>query len=146
MAADLLQEACLRLWRHIGEVRTIPDERRRYWLFSVAGNIANDYYRRRAVRERHEAPSLQRDLADTTMLQEQTESVAAVDAAMQHLPEELRTVMALRFLAEMNSEEIGAALGKPAGTVRYQIAQARRRLAQELRLLQDSASEESAIA
>jgi len=150
VAADLLQETCLRLWRHIQELRIIPEERRRYWLFAVARNVANDYHRRRGVRERHEAAQPDRDLADgagdSTSRLEQAESATAVDVAMQRLPEDLRTVMTLRFLAEMTSEEIGQALGRPAGTVRYQIAKARRRLAQELHLVQGITSEESATA
>jgi RNA polymerase sigma-70 factor (ECF subfamily) len=55
---------------------------------------------------------------------------------MLRLPEEQRTLLALRFVAGLTSDEIGQALGKPAGTVRYQIAQARRRLAQELGMLE----------
>jgi RNA polymerase sigma-70 factor (ECF subfamily) len=48
------------------------------------------------------------------------------------LPEALREVLVLHVLGDRNSTEIGAALGRPAGTVRYQLAEARRLLARAL--------------
>jgi RNA polymerase sigma-70 factor, ECF subfamily len=44
-------------------------------------------------------------------------------------------VLVLQVLDERTSAEIGELLGRPAGTVRYQLSQARKRLAVELRLL-----------
>jgi DNA-directed RNA polymerase specialized sigma24 family protein len=41
----------------------------------------------------------------------------------------------LQVLGNRTSAEIGELLGRPAGTVRYQIAQARRRLADELQVM-----------
>ena len=131
-AADLLQDCALRLWRHIEDVRLVPEERRRYWLFAVARNVATDYHRRQGYRARHEAPLPEPEPPSETA----HESAADLDAAMLRLPEEQRTLLALRFVAGLTSDEIGQALGKPAGTVRYQIAQARRRLAQELGMLE----------
>jgi RNA polymerase sigma-70 factor (ECF subfamily) len=63
---------------------------------------------------------------------EERELVALLDLAIKRLPEDLRTVLALSVLAEMSSTEISAALGKPAGTIRYQLARARKYLADEL--------------
>ena len=40
----------------------------------------------------------------------------------------------MRVLDERTSTEIGELLGRPAGTVRYQLTQARRRLAVDLQL------------
>jgi len=58
-----------------------------------------------------------------------------VDRAIRRLPEHLRTVLVLQVLGERTSAEIGEMLDRPAGTVRYQLSQARKRLAEELRLL-----------
>jgi DNA-directed RNA polymerase specialized sigma24 family protein len=38
----------------------------------------------------------------------------------------------MSVLGEMNSEEVGKVLGKPAGTIRYQISEARKRISQEV--------------
>jgi DNA-directed RNA polymerase specialized sigma24 family protein len=51
------------------------------------------------------------------------------------LPEDLRTILLMQVLGEMSSFQIGEVLGKPAGTIRYQISLARKRLAEEIRLI-----------
>jgi len=66
-----------------------------------------------------------------------------LDAAIARLPEALRTVLVLQVLGDRTSAEIGELLGRPAGTVRYQLAQARRRLAEELRLMSGEEQEVS---
>ena len=48
------------------------------------------------------------------------------------LPDDLRVVLVLSVLGERTSAEIGAILGRPPGTVRYQLSQARKRLAEQL--------------
>jgi DNA-directed RNA polymerase specialized sigma24 family protein len=60
------------------------------------------------------------------------ERVTVVAAAMANLPEQQRVTLALAAAGELNSAEIGAALGVPAGTVRYRLALARRTLAEAL--------------
>ena len=59
-----------------------------------------------------------------------------MDLAIRQLPEDLRTVLVLHLLGEATSAQIGELLGRPPGTVRYQLAEARHRLAQDLRLLE----------
>ncbi|HZO89719.1 MAG TPA: RNA polymerase sigma factor [Chthonomonadaceae bacterium] len=149
-AADLLQETFVRVWRHIEEAGQIPEARRRFWLFAIARNIVTDHHRRRAVRQRHEGVLPERDMpaeadGDPARTIEAQETAAAVDAAIARLPEDLRTALTLHLLGDMTSAEIGAALQRPAGTVRYQIAQARRRIARELGLMESSEAQGSAI-
>lgn len=139
-AADLLQETFVRVWQHIGEVRLVPREQRRFWLFTLARNLVYDHRRRCAVR-RHlevalpEEASLPADSRfDPVSAFEVKETETAIDVAIRHLPLDLRTALTLSLLGEMTSREIGMALGIPSGTVRYRISQARRRLAQDLGL------------
>jgi len=140
-ARDLLQEACIRLWRSLDRVGTLPPERQRAWVFTVARNLVVDHYRSRttathtrdalAERARSEEP-LAALSADVDFAQ--GESLRAMDAAIGRLPEDLRTVLVLQVLGDRTSSEIGELLGRPAGTVRYQLALARRQLADELRV------------
>lgn len=136
VASDLVQETYLRVWRHIKTLRRIPVERRKFWLFAIARNILADYYRRRSVRQRHETRMLEFELAggsDPAQAVEAGEALAAIDQAMRRLPENLREVLALHTMADMSSKEIGEVLGRPAGTVRYQLSLARKMLAEALR-------------
>lgn len=129
VASDLVQETYLRVWRHIETLRRIPAERRRFWLFAIAKNTLADYYRRRSVRDRHETRMLEFGLPqgmDPAAEVETGETLAAIDQAIKRLPENLREVLALHTMGEMTSAEIGEVLVRPAGTVRYQLSQARR--------------------
>lgn len=131
VAADLVQETYLRVWRHIETLRHIPVERRRFWLFAIAKNTLADYYRRRSVRDRYETRMLEYRLAggsDPERKIENGETLVAVNEAIKRLPENLREVLALHTMADMSSAEIGEVLGRPAGTIRYQLSQARKML------------------
>ncbi|MBN1400784.1 MAG: sigma-70 family RNA polymerase sigma factor [Anaerolineae bacterium] len=128
VADELLQEAFLRAWQRLADVQAIPEERQRYWLYRVARNLLTDHYRRRAARP--EVGPLDMSAAPESGLP----SAQALDleAAIAHLPEELRAVLAMRYAGGLTSAEIGEALGCPAGTVRYRLAEARQRLAEML--------------
>ena len=138
LALDLLQEVFFRAWRSIGTLEALPAERRHFWLYSVARNLVVDTYRRRGTAQgayerlqrlhvpEHE-PGAERGAIEH-------EQVAELDAAIRQLPEDLREVLVLSVLGERTSAEVGEILGRPAGTVRYQLASARRLLAEALRL------------
>lgn len=137
IAADLLQETFVRVWQRIAEVAEIPMDRRRFYFFAIARNLAIDERRRQAVRQRHlsgaplpeSVPSSTGDPSQALMTQE---TATAVDNAIEQLPPDLRTVLSLHLLAEMNSQEIGKALEIPASTVRYRLSRARACIAQKL--------------
>jgi RNA polymerase sigma-70 factor (ECF subfamily) len=137
-AQDLLQETFLRVWRHRESLHARTDEQQRAWLFAIARNLLTDYYRHRATCAAVEDQFAESSLAspatqdDMHAQVEESEQVALLDVAIKRLPEELRTVLALSVLAELSSTEIGAILGKPAGTIRYQLAKALKYLADEL--------------
>jgi RNA polymerase sigma-70 factor, ECF subfamily len=144
VALDLLQETFLRLWRNLSALQEVASERQRYWIFTVARNVLTDNYRKRAARsaayERLERqanhPPAAADDPEKGMAEE--EMMQFLNSAIRRLPEDLRTVLVMQVLGNMTSSEIGEAVGKPAGTVRYQISQARKRLAAEIKLLESS--------
>lgn len=139
-AVDLVQETFLRAWRHVAQLQAMPAQQHRYWLFHVAKNLLTDDHRRRATRTKvgEKLEQLPQAVSDMGMnlaeRVETSEKLALLDRAIQQLPEQLRTVLTLSVLGEMNSQEIAEVLERPAGTVRYQLAQARQQLAAALRL------------
>jgi len=62
------------------------------------------------------------------------ETQSAVDAAIRALPPTLRVPLTLSVMGGLNSKEIAGVLERPAGTVRYQIAEARKRIARHIGL------------
>jgi RNA polymerase sigma-70 factor (ECF subfamily) len=136
LALDLLQEVFTRVWRSLDTIEALAPEKRPYWLFSVARNLVIDDYRARASRERTQAaldpPPLSTDGPEAAAVA--GDQLRALNVAIAGLPEDLRTVFVLSALGDRNSTEIGQILGRPAGTVRYQLSEARRRLASQLRV------------
>jgi len=138
-ALDLLQECFLRVWRSQDALEALPPERRRFWLFSVARNLVVDHYRRRAAGQAAqdaldvaaEASPRWADSPEHALVE--LEGLGELDRAIGRLPEDLRVALVLQVVGGQTSAEIGEALGQPAATVRYHLAQARRRLADELR-------------
>lgn len=130
-AADLTQEVFLRAWQHRPELLARTPEGQRAWLFTVARNLAVDAGRR--------AQTQAEALGSVTILTpvrersagaqaEAVDDLARVTAAIERLPEDLRVCLAMATLGDLNSQQIAAALGVPAGTVRYRLSRARAQL------------------
>jgi len=134
-AADLLQDVFLRVWQHLDEVAGMPEDRQRAWIFTVARNLSVDAYRRqhtRAATEQALAHEPARPPAPVSAAVLAAERVAVVGEAIRRLPEQQRVTLVLAAAGELTSAEIAAALGVPAGTVRYRLSLARRSLAEAL--------------
>lgn len=151
-ALDLLQETFLRVWRHIERAMALGPDQQRYWLFHIAKNVTIGYYRRQAYRDTHLDPTTTVEEAFTgstsvrqfpgpSKAYEAKETLQELDAAIRDLPDELRLPLMMQVMGQMTSAEIGKVLGKPAGTIRYQISRARQQLMQHLALLQPMGGE-----
>ncbi|SFJ74062.1 RNA polymerase sigma-70 factor, ECF subfamily [Paenibacillus sp. UNC496MF] len=137
LAADLLQDVFLKTWNRIEAVAAVPADERLYWLFAVAANRLKDQYRRSANRKRAEerleaGPGA--GPGDLSGVLAGRERMRELEAQIARLPEELRGLLLMKVLGGLSSVQIGAATGLPAGTVRYKISQARKLLAEGLRL------------
>ncbi len=112
----------------------------RVWLFRIARNaIANEHRARR----RRPAASLEAalgaglaiadpvDIEATTVIRDEA---ATVIRALEHLPEDRRRVLVLRFVDEMSTSEIAAILGRSEGAVRVLIHRALEAVAADLGL------------
>lgn len=135
VAADLMQEVFLRLWQRLPELAGLPADRQRAWIFTVARNLSIDNLRHQRTRagaeaalEREPAPSPPPSSARVIA----AERVAVAGEAIRRLPEQQRTVLAMAAAGGLTSAEIAAALGEPAGTVRYRLSLARRAVAAAL--------------
>jgi len=142
VAKDLLQDTFLRAWHHIHVGYELGMQQSRYWLFKMTKNLIIDYYRRKATRnhvvdklklesvfKQHHDPSPEETYDITNHLRR-------VDEVIQQLPEQLRSVLIMYVVGNMNSSEIGEWLDIPAGTVRYRLSMARKRLMNN-KMLQD---------
>jgi RNA polymerase sigma-70 factor (ECF subfamily) len=144
LALDLLQESFTRAWRNLDTLLGLPSSRQRAWLFAIGRNLVIDQYRSRATRTATQgaleaATRLDAAVSESAERTVERESeLRLIDAAMQGLPDDLRTVLVLQVLGEQTSSEIGSLLGRPAGTVRYQLSRARKLLAEEIGRLESA--------
>ena len=139
LVADITQETFLRAYRALHQFR---GEAQFYtWLYRIAVNTAKkalvDMKRNPVVTEsalrgsndsEDETSFLDRELISDetpeTVLAAQ-EIAAAVNAAMEALPEDLRQAVTLREIEGLSYEEIAVAMECPIGTVRSRIFRAR---------------------
>jgi len=129
-AEDLCQDAFSRL--HEKEMVFPNADEAKYWLIRVVKNGALNYAKRkererkayqRAFREDHRA----QDTGEDILLKSETRT--EIQAALNKLPEILKTVLVLKEYGELNYKEIGRTLGISEGNVKVRVFRARERLA-----------------
>jgi len=146
---DVTQEAFIKAYRALPSFR---GESAFYtWLYRIGINTAKNFLsssgRRPVVNSEFEDEDGESfDLAsqvpdlntpETELMNK--EIVTTVNAAVQALPEELRTAISLREMDGLSYEEIAQVMNCPIGTVRSRIFRAREAIATELRPLLDTA-------
>lgn len=67
--------------------------------------------------------------------------VSTVQAALQQLPEDLRSALTLREIEGLSYEEIASVMNCPVGTVRSRIFRAREAVAEKLRPLLETSKD-----
>jgi RNA polymerase sigma-70 factor (ECF subfamily) len=132
-AEDLCHEAFIKYWQR---EKPLPDlDQTKYWLIRVLKNISLNYEKKRS-REQRAYGRLQKitpqysKSTDQDFFKEQTRSV--VQAALNRLPEKMRTVLVLKEYGDLNYREIAVILGISEGNVKVRAFRARERLAQLL--------------
>jgi RNA polymerase sigma-70 factor (ECF subfamily) len=145
---DVAQEAFIKAYRALPQFR--GDSAFYTWLYRIAINTARNW--QASSQRRPMSSSIVSNEDDETFDQidnltdiSTPESVLAsrqvvntVNAAIDALPEELRTAIVLREIEGMSYEDIAHAMGCPIGTVRSRIFRAREAIAVQLRPVLDS--------
>jgi RNA polymerase sigma-70 factor, ECF subfamily len=153
LVEDIAQETFIRAYRALSQFR---GEAQFYtWLYRIAVNTAkkalvdlkrNPLVSETALRggdEEDETSSVENELttAETpeTVLAAK-EIAAAVNSAMEALPEELRQAVSLREIEGLSYEDIAEAMNCPIGTVRSRIFRAREAISARIKPLLENQS------
>jgi len=136
IAEELLQEAFLRAYRHVGRIELAPGASLRPWLHRILVNLAYDWF----ARQRHEArppEGLMDRLPAAPGLSperwaEQREIERVASDAIGQLPFKQRIVIILFYLHDMDLNEISAIVNVPPGTVKSRLYYGRSRLREVL--------------
>lgn len=119
-AADAIQEAMLKGWKHRGGLH---DEKRfEAWFMRVAVNECRDFQRRQ-IRRKRTAEALDRERRPPAEAPN-TELFEAIHA----LPDSLRLPVLLYYFEGYSQKEIGAIVGATPEQVKARIRQARAKL------------------
>ena len=133
-AQDVAQEAFIKAYRALPNFR--GDSAFYTWLYRIAINTAKNHLvamSRRPPTEDIDAQDAEQFSGDTGLKEYATpehmvlrdEIDRTISAAIEALPEELRTAITLRELEGLSYEEIAQAMECPIGTVRSRIFRAR---------------------
>lgn len=133
-AQDVAQEAFIKAYRALPSFR--GDSAFYTWLYRIAINTAKNYLlaqSRRPPADDIDAQDAEQFSGETGLREYDTpehlvlrdEIEATIAAAIEALPEELRTAITLRELEGLSYEEIAQAMECPIGTVRSRIFRAR---------------------
>jgi RNA polymerase sigma-70 factor (ECF subfamily) len=136
-AADLTQEAFLRLCQVIGSFR--GETKFTTWLYRLVTNLGLDMLRRRGRRqeatldgeEEFEVPDVD-PLVDPTVTVDRLETTLQVRRALDGLPTAHRLALTLYYFQELKYEEIATVLGLPLNTVKAHIRRGKLALARRL--------------
>lgn len=125
-AEDVVQEASLRAFRYF---QTFSGGNGRAWFLRIVRNTCSGWYRRRALvpmetfdEEQHTRAHF---TADPESLLLQSDTAAAIDHAMNDLPDHLRDLLTLRELEGLSYREMAEMKGIPMGTVMSGLSRAR---------------------
>lgn len=142
-AEDVAQEAFIKAYRALPRFR--GDSAFYTWIYRIAINTAKNALAARARspfefeldradgEEPREVQARMKDTATPEALALTEEIRSTVNAAMEKLPEDLRTAIMLRELEGLSYEEIAESMACPVGTVRSRIFRAREAIDARLR-------------
>lgn len=140
---DVTQEAFIKAYRALPQFR---GESAFYtWLYRIAINTARNWQAANSRRpltssivETGEGETFDEidnltDISTPESMLASRQIAETVNAAMQSLPEDLRTAILLREIEGMSYEDIAQSMGCPIGTVRSRIFRAREAIASQLK-------------
>lgn len=135
-AEELTQEVFVRVWEYLSsgeEIRNLKG-----FFYKVATNLITDYYRMRAqnlefslerlLEDRQEPPSS----LDDILRYEVHETLAEVERVLSGLKPEYREIVLLRYVEELETEEIAEVLGISFGAVYVRLHRALKALRTKL--------------
>ncbi len=131
-AEDLVQETYLRALK--GAHGFAVGTNLRAWLFQILRNTFYTMFKRKAREPEPKDPDALEQIGSQAARPSMDGSAGMdLQAALQRLPEEYRTVVVLADLESFTMAEVAAVMGCPVGTVKSRLFRARALLRAELR-------------
>ena len=125
LAEDAVHDAFIRIARHIGRIKSMPSEERRYLCLTIVKNVALNM-----LRDRRETDPLPETIQTVS-----SDAILGMDitTAINSLEEGHRNVVLLRLRYGFSTLETARLLGIKQGTVRSRLNRAREILREALK-------------
>lgn len=114
LAEDLTADTFTKAWQRI---ETFDFKQPRPWLYTIAKNTMTDYWRKKQP-DALENEELESDAEPIESVMDKQLSSEAVLAAMGHLPQDMRSIVTLRFMHGYSAKKTAESLGVSEGNVR----------------------------
>jgi RNA polymerase sigma-70 factor (ECF subfamily) len=143
-AEDVTQDALLTVLTSLGKYAPRADTRFSTWLMTIATNTVRRRFRRRrpGLTATGELPDIPGDMNDPVDEIDRARQRQVLFIALGELPERERTIVSLRYGAELNATEIGVALGLDPAAVRKLLERARTKLGARIDTLTNTGGEQ----
>ncbi len=132
IAEDLTEETFLKAWQHLPSYK-VTGAPFSAWLYKIAHNLVCDYYRKHQI-----VDEVDENMADPIQNRDPVFQVNVrfnqirIRKAILKLPESHQQVIVLKYINDLNNQEIATTIGKSEGTVRTIQFRALRQLRQIL--------------
>jgi RNA polymerase sigma-70 factor (ECF subfamily) len=115
LAEDLTSDTFVKAWNRL---ETFDFKQPRPWLYTIARNTMNDHWRKK-----HPEPLGDEDehISDAEPIEEtldKKQSADAVKAAVNKLPQDMRSIVTMRFTLGYSAKKTADSLGTSEGNVR----------------------------
>jgi RNA polymerase sigma-70 factor (ECF subfamily) len=120
VAADVLQEAYVRIWEKAGDFDPLKGSALA-WMATIARNRALDEVRRvrpPSLEDQPEGFEPAADVIDPLAARERSEGLAALFDCLQALDEEKRAVVLLAYYRGLSREALAKRFGRPVATIK----------------------------
>jgi RNA polymerase sigma-70 factor, ECF subfamily len=142
-AQDVVQEAYARAWKGFSKFR---GENPRAWLLTIVRNTAYNWIKKHALDKERLVPfdeeSFSAPIEEVPPELSLDKGTQQLRQALNRLPAEFREVLVLFEIEGWPYKAMAATLKVPLGTVMSRLSRARRRLREELTLIQDGEIED----
>jgi RNA polymerase sigma-70 factor (ECF subfamily) len=133
-AEDVTQDAMLAVLTSLESYTRRDEVRFVAWVTTIAVNTARRRFRRRRpeLTVTGELPDMAGEAADPAADLDRARERRALLIALVELPERERTIVSLRYGAELNASEIATTIGGEAAAIRKTLERARTRLGERI--------------
>lgn len=126
ISEDLTQESFLQAWQHISQLRN--SKALNSWLYRIAGNASNLYWRKHRGRETTSIEGIGADVPENSEAVcdriGHYEQLGRLKIAVAHLPGKLRQTVVLHYMQHLTIAEAAEAAGVRVGTFKSRLNRA----------------------